>query len=84
VAISAALVSHVPGGVGVFEAVMLLAAGPHLPTAQLLGALLLYRGLYYVLPLVLASGLLVAYELRPPRWPMGRAAVRQSPRLLAA
>jgi phosphatidylglycerol lysyltransferase len=85
VAISAALVSHVPGGVGVFEAVMLLAAGPHLPTAQLLGALLLYRGLYYVLPLVLASGLLVAYELRPAAVaPMGRAAVRQSPRLLAA
>ena len=85
VAISAALVSHVPGGVGVFEAVMLLAAGPHLPTAQLLGALLLYRGLYYVLPLVLAGGLLVAYELRPSAMaPMGRAAVRQSPRLLAA
>lgn len=85
VAISAALISHVPGGVGVFEAVMLLAAGPHLPTAQLLGALLLYRGLYYVLPLVLASGLLVAYELRPAAVaPMGRAAVRQSPRLLAA
>ncbi|WP_225864853.1 bifunctional lysylphosphatidylglycerol flippase/synthetase MprF [Ideonella benzenivorans] len=85
VAIAAALISHVPGGLGVFEAVMLLAAGPDLPTAKLLGALLLYRGLYYVLPLVLASGLLVGYELRAGTVaPMGRAAVRQSPRLLAA
>ena len=50
-----------------------------------LGALLLYRGLYYVLPLVLATGLLAAYELRSGvAAPVGRVAVHLSPRLMAA
>jgi phosphatidylglycerol lysyltransferase len=50
-----------------------------------LGALLVYRGLYYVLPLVLATGLLAAYELRSGvAAPVGRVAVHLSPRLMAA
>ncbi|WP_428421511.1 bifunctional lysylphosphatidylglycerol flippase/synthetase MprF [Methylibium sp.] len=85
IAVTAGILSHVPGGVGVFEAVMLLASGPQVPTEAMLGALLLYRGLYYVLPLVLATGLLAAYELRSGvAAPVGRLAVRLSPRLMAA
>lgn len=85
IAVAAGLLSHVPGGVGVFEAVMLLASGPHVPTEAMLGALLLYRGIYHVLPLVLATGLLASYELRSGvAAPVGRLAVRLSPRLLAA
>jgi phosphatidylglycerol lysyltransferase len=75
----------VPGGLGVFEAVMLLACTPHMRAEAVLGALLLYRGLYYVLPLVLATGLLAAYELRSGvAAPVGRVAVHLSPRLMAA
>lgn len=85
IAITAGLLSHVPGGVGVFEAVMLLASGAHVPTEAMLGALLLYRGLYYVLPLVLATALLASYELHSGvAAPVGRLAVRLSPRLMAA
>ncbi|MBS0445001.1 MAG: bifunctional lysylphosphatidylglycerol flippase/synthetase MprF [Proteobacteria bacterium] len=85
VAVTASLISHVPGGVGVFEAVMLLAAGTGVPHDTMLGALLLYRGVYYVLPLVLAAGVLVTYELRSGvAAPVGRLAVHQSPRLMAA
>ena len=85
IAIAAGIASHVPGGVGVFEAVMLLAVGQKVPSDALLGALLLYRGLYYVLPLVLASGLLVGWELRSGvAAPVGRMAVHLSPRLMAA
>ncbi|WP_082524949.1 bifunctional lysylphosphatidylglycerol flippase/synthetase MprF [Pseudorhodoferax sp. Leaf274] len=92
IAISASLLSHVPGGIGVFEAVMLLASGPYLPTETMLGALLLYRALYYVLPLVLATALLAGFELRTgvgaqvgrAAAPAVRAAARLSPRLLAA
>ncbi len=85
IAITAGMVSHVPGGVGVFEAVMLLAGGPGVPTEALLGALLLYRGLYYVLPLVLATGTLIVYELKSGvAAPVGRMAVHLSPRLMAA
>ncbi len=85
IAISAGIASHVPGGVGVFEAVMLLAAGRSVPSDALLGALLLYRGIYYILPLVLASALLVGWELREGvAAPVGRMAVHLSPRLMAA
>ncbi|WP_082498244.1 bifunctional lysylphosphatidylglycerol flippase/synthetase MprF [Pseudorhodoferax sp. Leaf267] len=92
IAISASLLSHVPGGLGVFEAVMLLAAGPYLPTDAMLGALLLYRALYYIVPLVLATVLLAAFEVRAgaaapvgrAAAPVVRAAARLSPRLMAA
>ncbi|HKX41199.1 MAG TPA: bifunctional lysylphosphatidylglycerol flippase/synthetase MprF [Burkholderiaceae bacterium] len=85
IAIVAGLVSHVPGGIGVFEAVMLLAGGADVPSDAMLGALLLYRGIYYVLPLVLATGTLIFYELRSGvAAPVGRMAVHLSPRLMAA
>jgi phosphatidylglycerol lysyltransferase len=85
IAIAAGIVSHVPGGVGVFEAVMLLASGADVPSDAMLGALLLNRGIYYVLPLVLATGALIVYELRSGvAAPVGRMAVHLSPRLMAA
>lgn len=85
IAIAAGIVSHVPGGVGVFEAVMLLSSRSEVPSDAMLGALLLNRGIYYVLPLVLATFTLVIFELRSGfAAPLGRLAVRQSPRLMAA
>lgn len=85
IAIAAGIISHVPGGVGVFEAVMLLASGRRVPSDAMLGALLLNRGIYYLLPLVLATFALIAYELRSGvAAPVGRMAVHLSPRLLAA
>lgn len=85
IAVTAGIVSHVPGGVGVFETVMLLAAGNGVPRDAMLGALLLNRGIYYVLPLVVASGMMIVYELRSGVVaPVGRMAVRLSPSLMAA
>lgn len=79
------IISHVPGGLGVFEATMLVALGGHVPTEALAGALLLYRLIYYVLPLALALALLVAHEVRRgTAAPVGRAAASLSPVLLAA
>ena len=69
---------------GVFEAVILLACGDRVPVEQILSALVLYRVIYYLLPLVLAAVLLAAYEVRSGiAAPIGRAAVRLSPMLLA-
>lgn len=48
------ILSHVPAGLGVFEAV-LIAALPQVPAHTLLAASLAYRGLYYLLPLALAA-----------------------------
>jgi uncharacterized membrane protein YbhN (UPF0104 family) len=55
------IASHAPGGLGVFEATMLLAFW-QVPSGQMLGALLLFRVFYYLVPFTLALGLLVAFE----------------------
>ena len=79
------VVSHLPGGLGVFEAAMLVALGGRMPAEALAGALVLYRLIYYVLPLMLALGLLMVHELRRSRAaPATRALVRLAPMLLAA
>lgn len=61
VASVAGIISHVPAGLGVFEAVLLLAmpAQAHLPGVA--AGLLLYRLIYYVLP-VLVAALLFAWH----------------------
>lgn len=85
IALALSVLSHVPGGLGVFEAVILLACGNRVPAEAVLGALLLFRGIYYLLPLVIASALLGAYELREGvAAPVGRAAAHVSPTLMAA
>lgn len=79
------VVSHSPGGVGVFEGVMLVTLSSAMPAGQLAGALLLYRGLYFFAPLALALVMLSAYELRAATLsPLGRAARGAAPLLLAA
>lgn len=64
-AIIATLVSHVPGGLGVFETVM-IAMLPELQRPDLIAALLAYRAIYYLLPLIVATALLLAVSHR--RW----------------
>ena len=63
-ALAAGVLSHVPGGVGVFEAVLLAAFSSRIDPAGLVAAMLLYRLLYVVLPLVAAGLLLLAAEAR--------------------
>jgi phosphatidylglycerol lysyltransferase len=66
VAIVAGIVSHVPGGLGVFETVLLLAL-PQVPRDALLAAIIGYRVVYYLLPLALAVLLATAMGLRERR-----------------
>ncbi|HWU76807.1 MAG TPA: bifunctional lysylphosphatidylglycerol flippase/synthetase MprF [Rhodanobacter sp.] len=61
------LISHVPGGLGVFEAVMLAgfgATGHAELTAPILGALAVFRVVYYLLPLCTATVLVLQREAR--------------------
>jgi phosphatidylglycerol lysyltransferase len=60
---TAGLVSQVPGGLGVFETVVVLLLAPVLPPSAALGALLAYRGMYYLLPLLTGAALLGAQEV---------------------
>ncbi|MDI1294899.1 MAG: GNAT family N-acetyltransferase, partial [bacterium] len=64
-AIIAVLITHVPGGVGVFEAVMLIAL-PDTGRPQLVAALLAYRLIYYIAPLLVAVAIILVQEGR--RW----------------
>lgn len=60
--IFAALASNVPAGLGVFESVLLVLL-PHVPPSQLLGAMVLYRAVYEVVPLAFAVLALAAAEV---------------------
>lgn len=71
-AIIVALLSHVPGGVGVFEAVILAALPPEIDRAQWAAALIAYRLIYYLLPFAVAASLVLVREGQRLRHPMGR------------
>ncbi len=66
------LLSHVPGGLGVFEGTMLLLAGRQIPVNTFAGALLAFRGLYYLVPLLGATVVLTGHEAARQRRTLGR------------
>ncbi len=57
-----ALVSHVPGGIGVFESLMILLLKPWLEADEFLPALAAFRVIYYLGPLAIALGVLLVDE----------------------
>ena len=63
----AGILSNVPGGLGVFETVLILLLSPPISSANLLGALLAYRGIYYFFPLICSVLILVWYEFKQRR-----------------
>ncbi len=88
VAIGVGVASHVPAGLGVFEAVILAVVGRSASVDAVLSALILYRVIYYGVPLLVASGLVTGLEVR--RVASGaqasrvlRAGAQLSPRVLA-
>ena len=71
-AIVAGIISHVPGGIGVFETVMLLAL-PNVPPDALLGSLLAYRAIYYLVPILFGAVLFGAKEISAASTSIARA-----------
>jgi phosphatidylglycerol lysyltransferase len=71
IAIAAGVISNVPGGIGVFETVLLLLLRS-VPKDQLLGALVAYRAIYYFAPFGVALALLGAHEIWVHRGPAVR------------
>jgi len=72
VAAVAGVLTHVPAGLGVLEAVFIALLSHQLPAPALLAALLTYRAVYYLAPLGLATVLYLLQEARRPP-------VRQTP-----
>jgi glycosyltransferase 2 family protein len=81
IAAIAGAMAHVPAGLGVLEAVFIALLSQRVPQAELLGALLAYRAVYYLAPLGLA---LVVYftmeaQARHSAAPESRASMPHSP-----
>jgi phosphatidylglycerol lysyltransferase len=55
-------ISHVPGGLGVFETLMVLLLRPYVPAVGTVGALVAFRAIYYLVPFALSLLALAGYE----------------------
>jgi phosphatidylglycerol lysyltransferase len=73
IAILLGMVSHVPGGVGVFEGLMVVLLRPYLSSGDLLPSLVVFRAVYYLLPLVVALVGLIVDEIWQRRAVMAQA-----------
>jgi phosphatidylglycerol lysyltransferase len=69
----AGLISHVPGGLGVFDAVVVVGLSARLPADQILAGLLAFRVVYQLVPLVSAGVLFGAVEALAARRLFARA-----------
>lgn len=58
----AGMISHVPGGLGVFDAVVLVGLSAHLPADQILAGLLAFRVIYQLIPAIAAGVLFAVVE----------------------
>jgi uncharacterized membrane protein YbhN (UPF0104 family) len=74
VAAVAGLLTHIPAGLGVLEAVFLTLLSDVVTTPVLLAALLAYRAIYYLVPFALAATLYLVLEVRRPRATQARNA----------
>jgi uncharacterized membrane protein YbhN (UPF0104 family) len=64
VAAVAGVITHVPAGIGVLEAVFVALLSHQVPKGELLGALLAYRAVYYLGPLIVATVTFLFVEAR--------------------
>ena len=67
VAAIAGVLLHIPAGLGVTEAVFIALLSHKVPEHQLLGALLAYRAIFYLMPLLAGALLYLKLEMRTRR-----------------
>ena len=67
VAAIAGVITHVPAGLGVLEAVFVTLLSSRIPKEELLAVLLTYRAIYYLAPLLVAAIMYVLFEARVNR-----------------
>jgi phosphatidylglycerol lysyltransferase len=63
----AGIAASLPGGIGVFDTAILLGLQPWLSSAEVIGALLVFRLYYYIVPLFLAGVLFAGFEVAQRR-----------------
>jgi uncharacterized membrane protein YbhN (UPF0104 family) len=60
---TAGLAANLPGGIGVFDTAMLFGLEPYMSAPHIIGAILVFRLYYYVIPLFLAGSLFAGNEI---------------------
>ena len=60
---SAGLIATIPGGLGVFDGAILIGLAPYLEAPQIIGAIIVFRLYYYIIPLFLAGGMFAGNEV---------------------
>jgi uncharacterized membrane protein YbhN (UPF0104 family) len=60
---TAGLAANIPGGLGVFDSAMLLGLEPYMDAPKILGAVVVFRLYYYIIPLFLAGALFAGNEI---------------------
>jgi phosphatidylglycerol lysyltransferase len=73
----AGIAASLPGGIGVFDGAILLGLAPWLSPAQVVGALLVFRLYYYIIPLFLAGILFAGFEIAQRKHVLVRFAAEQ-------
>lgn len=63
-AMTASIISNVPGGIGVFESIIIYLLPRDLSAANILGSLLAYRGIRFFLPLLTAIIFICYFEIQ--------------------
>jgi len=64
VAMTASIMSNIPGGIGVFETVIIFILPKSIFSPDLLSSLLVYRSIRFLIPLAIALILICCFELR--------------------
>lgn len=72
VSYTAGIVASVPGGLGVFDAAVVIGLGPYLGPAEVIGALLVFRLYYYIVPLFISGLLFAGFEISQRRMVLAR------------
>lgn len=62
-AYAAGIAANVPGGLGVFDGAILLGLAPYMGAAEVVGALVVFRLYYYIVPLFISGGLFAGFEV---------------------
>jgi len=70
----AGIASNLPGGLGVFEAIVLIFLAPYFSASAILGSLVAFRAIYYLFPLIIATILLASHEIMERREGVRRVA----------
>jgi len=60
---TAGLAANLPGGIGVFDTAMLIGLQPYLEAPHIVGAIVVFRLYYYIIPLFLAGALFAGNEI---------------------